>query len=103
MSTKPTPGRQVLLRLPEDLAERFATVVPPRKRSRYLVELLRKELDRESYELSLAARRLTELELGCQSLQAENEEWLNSPLVEEADGFDRLEFERQFQEAQTSL
>jgi hypothetical protein len=54
--------QQLLLRLPEDLSQRFAQLVPQRQRSRFLLDLLRAELDRESQALALAAKTLTELE-----------------------------------------
>ena len=91
---------QVLVRLPEDLAARFACLVPSRKRSRFLVDLLRKELDRESQELSLAAKRLTELESQDRRAQSENQEWIDATLTSESDGLDVAEFERQFHAAQ---
>ncbi len=93
--------QQVLVRLPDDLANRFAQVVAPRQRSRFLVELLRRELDRESSELTQAAKRLTELEAQDPQLLTEDGEWLNAPLAADADeGFDAEVFERQYREAQ---
>ncbi len=97
-------SNQVLLRLPDDLAARFAQVVAPRERSRFLLDLLRRELDRESKELKEAARRLTEIEAGNPILAAEESEWLGSPLAADADeGFDPDVFERQYREAQALL
>lgn len=93
--------QQVLVRLPDDLANRLAQVVSPRKRSRYLIDLLRRELDRESDELVQAAKRLTEIEAQDPALVAESTEWLDTSLAAEADdGFDAGVFERQYQEAQ---
>ena len=57
--------RQLSLRLPEDLAERLAASTPSRKRNQFVVELIRRELDRESRTLEEAAKRLSALE-ACQ-------------------------------------
>lgn len=90
-------SNQVLLRLPDDLAARFAQVVAPRQRGHFLLDLLRRELDRESSELKEAAKRLTELEAGNSILAAEESEWLAAPLATDADeGFDAEVFERQY-------
>lgn len=97
-----TTHHQVLLRLPEDLAARFAHVVPLRQRSRYLIELLRRDLERESSELVQAAKRLTALESKHPVMAAEQSAWLNQPLAaDHDDGFDAGIFERQFKQAGT--
>lgn len=102
MKAPPNRGsKQVLVRLPDDLAERLASIVPSRKRSRFLVDLLRKELDRESQALSEAARRLTELEAQDKHLAKEQQLWSGASLVNEVDDFDHDEFERQLREAQS--
>ena len=93
--------QQLLLRLPDDLAQRFAQVVPSRQRSRFLLDLLRSELDRESLALELAAKTLTELESGHPSLAAETAQWLEAPLASDDDAdFNAEEFEREFAKAQ---
>lgn len=56
--------QQITLRLPEDLARRLAACTPSRKRNQFVVELVRRELDRESRELEEAAKRLSLLEQG---------------------------------------
>ena len=100
--TKPSiSSHQVLVRLPNDLAERFGNIVPARQRSRFLVELLRRELEREHDSLVEAAKRLTELESADLSATVETSEWLDSGLVEESDPFDVGEFESQFRDAQS--
>lgn len=92
--------QQVLVRLPDDLAIRFARVVAPRQRGRFLIDLLRRELDRESNELAEAAKRLTELEAKDPTLVAEEAAWLGTSLEADVDdGFDAKEFERQYREA----
>lgn len=97
-----TTQHQVLLRLPEDLAARFAHVVPLRQRSRYLIDLLRRDLERESGELVQAAKRLTALEAKHPVMAAEQAAWLNQPLAaDNDDGFDARTFEQQFKAART--
>ena len=54
--------QQFTLRLPEDLARRLAAATPSRKRNQFVVDLVRRELDRESRELEDAAQRLSALE-----------------------------------------
>ncbi len=54
--------QQITLRLPEDLAKRLAACTPSRKRNQFVVDLVRRELDRESRELEEAAKRLSALE-----------------------------------------
>jgi hypothetical protein len=93
--------QQILVRLPDDLASRFAHVVAPRQRSRFLVDLLRRELDRESAELAQAAVRLNEIEAKIPALGADAAEWVNATLIDEGDAdFDADVFMRQFKEAE---
>lgn len=91
---------QVLVRLPVDLAQQFDALVPSRARSRFLVELLRRELARERDELVKAAQLLNAMEAKDAQLNSESQEWLDAVLVEEDDPFDEDEFLRQFNEAQ---
>lgn len=67
------PIQQITLRLPEDLARRLAACTPSRKRNQFVVDLVRRELDRESRELEEAALRLSSLEAAHTS---EDNEWL---------------------------
>jgi metal-responsive CopG/Arc/MetJ family transcriptional regulator len=67
------PIQQITLRLPEDLARRLAACTPSRKRNQFVVDLVRRELDRESRELEEAALRLSSLEAAYTS---EDAEWL---------------------------
>ena len=102
-NTQQQPQQQLLLRLPHDLASRFAQVVSPRQRSRYLIELLRRELDRESNELVEAAKHLSKLEAKEKALTTESKVWLDTPLVADPDdGFDADQFKRQYEQAQSS-
>lgn len=109
-ATHPTSAakpQQLLLRLPEELSQRFAQIVPQRQRSRFLLDLLRTELDRESQALALAAKRLTELESTHPNLLEESVQWTSANLtIDSADddaNFDAQAFERGFATAQTKL
>jgi len=78
------------LRLPEDLARRLAAATPSRKRNQFVVDLVRRELERESRELQEAAIRLSSLEAAHAS---EDSEWLvfdNKPVGD--DEFDEKRF-----------
>jgi hypothetical protein len=88
---------QVLVRLPEDMATRFVQVVKPGQRNSYFLELLRRDLDRESDELAQAAQALTKLEAKDSALHKEDAAWLNASLISSDDDFDAQEFERQYQ------
>jgi hypothetical protein len=65
--------QQITLRLPEDLAIRLAACTPSRKRNQFVVDLVRRELDRESRELEEAALRLSSLEA---THESEDTDWL---------------------------
>jgi hypothetical protein len=102
--TKTTPALtpkakvfQVLVRLPEDMATRFVQLVKPGQRNSYFVELLRRDLDRDSNELAQAAQQLTTLEAKNSALQKEDASWLGANLLSGDDDFDAVEFERQYQ------
>ena len=88
---------QVLVRLPEDMATRFVQLVKPGQRNSYFLELLRRDLDRESNELAQAAQELTALEAKNSALQKEDDSWLSANLLSGDDDFDAVEFERQYQ------
>jgi hypothetical protein len=93
--------QQILVRLPDDLASRFAHVVAPRQRSRFLIDLLRRELDRESAELTQAAMRLNEIEAKTPALASDAAEWVNATLADDGDAdFDADVFLRQFKAAE---
>lgn len=66
--------QQITLRLPEELARRLAACTPSRKRNQFVVDLVRRELDRESRELEEAALRLSALEAAHVS---EDTDWLS--------------------------
>lgn len=98
-SIKKSKVFQVLVRLPEDIATRFVQVVKPGQRNSYFLELLRRDLDRESNELAQAAQALTALEEKNASLQKEDAAWLSAGLSPADDDFDVATFNRQYQAA----
>ena len=98
-SMKKSKVFQVLVRLPEDIATRFVQVVKPGQRNSYFLELLRRDLDRESNELARAAQALTALEEKNASLQKEDAAWLSAGLSPADDDFDVATFNRQYQTA----
>jgi hypothetical protein len=96
--------QQLLLRLPGDLAQRFAQVVPSRQRSKYVLELLRQALDGESQSLAKAAQDLSTLESGNKVALAESHEWMGAALNASDDlAFDAATFEHEFALAQAKL
>lgn len=102
-SSSTAKPQQLLLRMPDDLAQRFAQVVPSRQRSRFLLDLLRNALDRESLALAQAAKTLTELEAGRPALMAETAQWVAASLVGDDDpDFNTEAFELEFAKAQAS-
>lgn len=114
LNTQTPPPKQVLLRLPEDLAAQLARSVPPRQRNRYIVGLLQQDLqtklaakqETQSRMLAAAAQRMNELEAQHPELAQETAEWANAQLTESVDawdpGFDRASFEREWALAQTA-
>jgi anion-transporting ArsA/GET3 family ATPase len=102
------PPKQVLLRLPDDVAANLARAVPPRQRNRYIVNLLAQDLsakqDAESRMLAQAADRMNELEAQYPEIARETEEWVNAELTESVEvwdpDFDGETFERELAEAQ---
>ncbi len=82
--------QQITLRLPEDLAIRLAACTPSRKRNQFVVDLVRRELDRESRELEEAALRLSSLEA---THASEDTDWLAfEDDAASADEFDEKHF-----------
>jgi len=91
--------QQFTLRLPEDLARRLAAATPSRKRNQFVVDLVRRELDRESRELEEAAQRLSALE---QLQISDDGQWL---ALEDDDAwgeFDEQRFLKELGAGQTS-
>lgn len=104
------PPKQVLLRLPDDVAAKLARHVPPRQRNRYIVDLLKLDLlakqQAESRMMTEAAERMNKLEAQYPELARESEEWVNAELTESVDAwdpdFDRETFERELALAQAA-
>ncbi len=100
------PPRQVLLRLPEDVANKLARAVPPRQRNSFLVALVRQELEREDAHLVAACEAMNALEAAHPELLIETQEWLDADLTGSVDqwdsGFDQESFEREFAIAQAA-
>jgi hypothetical protein len=96
-------SRQILLRLPEDVASRLASAVAPRKRNQFLVDLLRRELEKEDAELVAACEAMNALEARDPDFALEGQEWVDAVMTEDDDGdFDREVFEREFAIAQAA-
>ena len=77
------------LRLPEDLARRLAASIPLGQRNQFVVDLVRRELDRESWELEEAAIRLSLLE---KTSDLEDVEWLTLDDEQSWGSFDEKRF-----------
>ena len=107
LKTHTSPPRQVLLRLPEDVAAQLARAVLPRQRNKFLVDLVRQELEKEDEELVAACEAMNAMEMAHPELLAETQEWLDADLTGSVDdwdpGFDREIFEREFAIAQAQL
>ncbi len=101
------PPKQVLLRLPDDVAAKLARAVPPRQRNKYLVDLVRRDLAQEDQQLIAACDALNAYEAAHPELLAETQEWLDADLTGSVDdwdpNFDREAFEREFAIAQAKL
>ncbi len=103
LDTQTTPPKQVLLRLPDDVAAKLARAIPPRQRNRYIVDLLKQDLlakqEAENRMMTQAAERMNELEALYPELAQETQEWVNAELTESVDvwdpDFDRETFERE--------
>lgn len=102
-----SPPKQVLLRLPDDVAAQLARAVPPRQRNKFLVDLVRRELEKEDQELVAACEAMNAIEAAHPELLAETQEWLDADLTGSVDDwdpdFDRETFEREFAIAQAKL
>ncbi len=107
LNTQTHPPKQVLLRLPDDLASKLARAVPSRRRNQFLVDLVRRELDKEDDALMAACEAMNALEAQNSALLNETREWLQADLsgsVEDWDpGFDAETFSQEAAIAQTVL
>lgn len=106
-NTQTLSPKQVLLRLPDDVAAKLARAVPPRQRNQFLVDLVRRELEKEDAELVAACEAMNAIEAAHPELLAETQEWLEADLTGSVDDwdpdFDQESFEREFAIAQAKL
>ena len=106
-TTNTPPPKQVLLRLPDDVAAKLARAVPPRKRNQFLIDLVRRELDKEDQALIDACESLSRIEAADSALRAEAAEWLAADLTTSVDksdpDFDAETFSREAEPAQAAL
>ena len=91
--------QQFTLRLAEDLARRLAAATPSRKRNQFVVDLVRRELDRESRELEEAAKRLSAME---QLQVSDDGQWLALDDQDAWGEFDEQRFLKELGTAQPS-
>ena len=107
LTTGTQPPKQVLLRLPDDVAAKLARAVAPRKRNQFLIDLVRRELDKEDQALIDACESLNRMEAANSALRAEATEWLEAGLVASVDksdsDFDAKTFSREAAQAQALL
>ncbi len=107
LNIQTNPPKQVLLRLPDDVAAKLARAVPPRQRNKFLVDLVRQELEKEDAELVAACEAMNAIEAAHPELLVETQEWLDADLSGSVDDwdpdFDRDTFEREFAIAQAKL
>lgn len=110
LNTQTPPPKQVLLRLPDDVAAKLARAVPPRQRNRFLVHVLvqalAKKQEADDRMLIEAAKQMNALEIQYPELRQEAQEWEAAPLTDPVDvwdaDFDREAFERDWAEAQAA-
>ena len=107
LSSNASPPTQVLLRLPDDVAARLARAVAPRKRNQFLIDLLRRELEKEDQALIAACDAMNRMEEESPTLRAETTEWLEAELTASVDAsdpdFDAETFSRDAAKAQAAL
>lgn len=107
LNNQTLPPKQVLLRLPDDVASRLARAVPSRRRNQFLVDLVRRELDKEDQALMAACDAMNALEAQNPAFLQETRDWLEADLagsVQDWDpGFDAQTFSREAALAQTAL
>lgn len=107
LNSQQAAPKQVLLRLPEDVATKLARAVPARQRNQFLVELLRQELDKENAALVAACDALNAVEAAHPEFVVQTQQWLDADLTASVDDwdpdFDREAFKREFAIAQAKL
>ena len=107
LTTNTRPPKQVLLRLPDDVAAKLARAVAPRKRNQFLIDLVRRELDKGDQALIDACESLSRIEAADSALRAEAAEWLEADLAASVDksdsDFDAETFSREAGQTQAAL
>ena len=107
LKTQTPSPKQVLLRLPDDVANKLARAVPSRRRNQFLVDLVRRELEKEDQELVAACEAMNTLEAANPTLLDETRQWLETDLVGSVDdwdpNFDAETFSREAAIAQAAL
>ena len=105
--TDHVPSKQILVRLPDDVAVRLARAVAPRQRNRFVVDLLRRELEKEDAALIAACEAMNRFEAAHPESAQETREWLEADLVGSVDdwdpNFDAEKFSRDAAIAQAAL
>ena len=81
--------QQILIRLPEEVAARLKAVVPPRKRNKFVSQLVIKALEDYDRKLALIADQVTADEKNNPELLQEMRDWD----VTVGDGIDDEEYE----------
>ena len=107
LNTQISLPKQILLRLPEDLADKLARAVPPRQRTAFLTELVRRELEQQDRQIVAACDALNALEAADVEFANAGKDWLDADLTRSADGgnanFDAETFSREAAIAQAAL
>ena len=67
--------QQILIRLPEDIAARLKAVVPPRKRNKFVADLVTTAIVHHEEKLGRIAAAVTEEERKSPKLRKETHEW----------------------------
>ena len=68
-------SQQILIRLPEDIAARLKAVVPPRKRNKFVADLVTTAIVLHEEKLGRIAAAVTEEERKSPKLRVETREW----------------------------
>jgi hypothetical protein len=107
LNTQTHPPKQVLLRLPDDVAAKLARAIAPRQRNQFLVDLVRRELELEDRQMISACEAMNALEARDPEFAREGEEWVKADLTGSVDDwdadFDADTFSREAAIAQAAL
>ena len=67
--------QQILIKLPEDIAARLKAIVPPRKRNKFVADLVTTAIVQHEEKLGRIAAAATEEERESRKLREETREW----------------------------